>query len=118
MSCWKSLGFLTLSQPPTTLKAFDGHTYKAYRILNNLQVELVGKSVTVEAKVVDRPLDYNILLGRPWVYSMVAVVSTYFHMIIFPHKGSITTIDQLSFFTSGSQETGSVPFVHGPPPYI
>ena len=49
---------------------------------------------------------------------MVAVVSTYFRMIIFPHNGSITAIDQLSFFTFGSHATGSVSFVHGPPPSL
>jgi len=46
---------------------------------------------------------------------MAVVVSTYFCMIAFPHKGEITTIDQLDFFASSSQATGSVPLVHGPP---
>lgn len=32
-------------------------------LLNNLQVELGGKMVTVEVEVVDGPLDHNILLG-------------------------------------------------------
>jgi len=44
--------------------------------LSNLQIELGGKIVTVEVEVVDGPLDYNILLGIPWVYSMVVVVPT------------------------------------------
>jgi len=39
-------------------------------------------------------------------------------MIIFPHKGIITTIDQLSFFASSSHAIGSIPFVHGPPPSL
>ena len=46
---------------------------------------------------------------------MAAVVSTYFRMVIFPHKGSITVIDQISFFASHSQETGSIPFFHRTP---
>lgn len=45
---------------------------------------------------------------------MIAIVSTYFRMISFPHKGTITVINQLSFFASASQVTGSVPFVHLP----
>ena len=49
---------------------------------------------------------------------MAMVVSTYFCMIIFPHKGSITAIDQLSLFTSSSHATGSIPFFHGPPPSL
>ena len=45
---------------------------------------------------------------------MTAIVSTYFRMIAFPNKGTITVINQLSFFASASQVTGSVPFVHSP----
>jgi len=66
------------------LKAFDGRTYTPYGILSNLQIKLGGKAVTVGVEVVDGLLDYNILLGRPWVYAMVAVVSTYFSTIAFP----------------------------------
>jgi len=103
LNCWKSLGSLRLSQSSTTLKAFDGRTYKPCGIINNLHVELGGKIVNIDVEVVDGPLDYNILLGRPWVYAMTAIVSTYFRMISFPHKGTITVINQLSFFTSASQ---------------
>ena len=97
-----------------TLKSFDRHTYKPCGIINNLHVELGGKTVNFEVEVVDEPLDYNILLGRQWVYAMTATVSTYFKMIAFPHKGVITVINQLSFFASSSQVTGSVPLVHVP----
>ena len=45
---------------------------------------------------------------------MTAIVSTYFRMISFPHKGFITVINQLSFFASSSQVTGSVSLVHAP----
>jgi len=96
------------------LKAFDGRTYKPCGIINNLQVELGGKTVSIDVEVVDGPLDYNILLGRPWVYAMTAIVSTYFRMIVFPHKGTITVINQLSFFASTSQVTGSVLYIHLP----
>ena len=48
MSCWKTLGSQPLSRSPTTLKAFDSHTYMPYEILSNLQIELGGKTVTVE----------------------------------------------------------------------
>ena len=94
------------------LKDFDERTYKPCGIINNLQVELGGKEVSIDVEVVDGPLDYNILLGRPWVYAMTAIVSTYFRMISFPHKGTITVINKLSFFASASQVTGSVLFVH------
>ena len=97
LNCWKSLGSPRLLQSSMTLKAFDGRTYKPCGIINNLQVELGGKTVSIDVEVVDGPLDYNILLGRPWVYAMTAIVSTYFRMISFPHKGTITVINQLFF---------------------
>jgi hypothetical protein len=46
---------------------------------------LEGKSVNVEVEVFDAPLDYNLLLGRSWIDSMHAVVSTLFHVVHFPH---------------------------------
>ena len=96
------------------MKAFDGHTYKRCGIINNLHVELGGKIMNIHVGVVDGPLDYNILLERPWVYTMNAIVSTYFRMISFPHKGTIIAINQLSFFSSASQVTGSVLVIHIP----
>jgi hypothetical protein len=47
-------------------------------------------------RVVDAPLDYNLLLGRSWTYAMQAVVATAFRVLLFPHEGRIVTIDQLS----------------------
>ena len=47
--------------------------------------------------VVRGPLDFNLLLGRDYVYAMKAVVSTLFRVMSFPHNGSIVTVDQLSF---------------------
>ena len=99
LNCWKSLGSSRLSQSPMALKAFDGHTYKPCGIINNLHVELWQKIVTVDVEVLDGPIDYNILLGRPWVYAMNAIFSTFFRMIAFPYKGTITVINQLSLFT-------------------
>jgi hypothetical protein len=51
----------------------------------------------VEVEVVDAPLDYNLLLGRSWTYSMQVVVATFFRVLLFLHKGRIVTIDQFSF---------------------
>jgi hypothetical protein len=49
----------------------------------------------VEVEVVDVSLDYNMLLGRSWTYSMKVVISTIFQIICFPHEGRIVTIDQV-----------------------
>ena len=96
-----------------TLKAFDGRTYTPYCILSNLQVELGGKMVEIDVEVIDGNLDYNILLGRPWIYAMAAIVSTDFRKIAFPFQGGITIVDQQTFLPNGSQVTASIPMIHG-----
>jgi hypothetical protein len=42
-------------------------------------------------------LDFTLLLGQDYVYSMKDIVSTPFRVIYFPHDGRIVTINQLSF---------------------
>ena len=57
--------------------------------------------------VAQGPLDFNLLLGRDYVYAMKVVVSTLFRVMYFPHDGKIVTIDQLSFLTPGHRVTPS-----------
>jgi hypothetical protein len=94
---WKSLSSSTLSQSPTMLTAFDGHSFHPHGILPTFPVQLGGKTVEVDVEVVDAPLDYNLLLGCNWTYAMIAIVSSIFHTLYFPHDGKIVTIDQFSF---------------------
>jgi hypothetical protein len=61
-------------------------------------------------EVFNAPLDYNLLLGRSWIDSMRAIVSTLFCVVCFPHQGRVVTIDQLSFFNSDT-DTGNVLFI-------
>jgi hypothetical protein len=49
--------------------------------------------------VVQEPLDFSLLLGRDYVYSMKDIVSTLLRVIYFPHNGRIVTINQLSFLS-------------------
>ena len=42
-------------------------------------------------------MDFNLLLGRYYVYAMKVFVSTLFRVMSFPHNGNIVTVDQLSF---------------------
>ena len=62
LSCWRDIGSPKLAQSPTTLKAFDGRAFTPYGILNNVMVELRGKTVSFEVEIIDAPLDYNLLL--------------------------------------------------------
>ena len=63
--------------------------------------------VEVEVEVVDTLLDYNLLLGRSWTYTMEVVVSLVYRVIKFPHKGKVVTIDQLSFLRRESTQAKS-----------
>ena len=75
LSCWKGLGSPELSQSATMLTAFNGRSIRPHRIIPYLKVQLGGKTIVIEVEVVDAPLDYNLLLGRNWMYSMQVVAS-------------------------------------------
>ena len=77
--------------------SFDGRSFWPHGIIPSLKVRLGGKIVTIEVEVVDAPLDYNILLGRNWIYSMQTVASSLFRVICFLFNGKIITIDQKYF---------------------
>ena len=81
LSCWKGLGSPELSKSTTMLTAFDGRSFRPHGIIPSLKVRLGGKTVAIEVEVVDVPLDYNLLLGRNWMYSMQAVASFVFHVV-------------------------------------
>jgi hypothetical protein len=63
--------------------------------------------------VVDAPLNYNLLLGRSWFYAMIAIASSVFQCVQFPHQGKIVTVDQLDFCTidAHTPATNNIPFL-------
>jgi len=71
---------------------------------------LGGKTVYIDVMVIQGPLDFNLLLGRDYVYVMGALVSSLFRVVCFPHEGIILTIVQLSFI--GHQATPLQPSSH------
>jgi hypothetical protein len=93
VTCWKSIGSPPLIESHNTLKAFNNSGFKPYDVLPSLSITLEGKSVNVEVEVLDAPLEYNLLLGCSWIYSMRAVVSTLFCMLRFPHQGKVVIVD-------------------------
>ena len=97
LSCWKGLGSPKLSQSATMLIAFNGRSFHLHKILPSFKVQLGGKTVAIEVEVVNAPLDYNILLGRNWMYNMQVVASSLFQVVYFLFNGKIVTIDQNSF---------------------
>jgi hypothetical protein len=78
VACWKSIGSPPLNESQNTLKAFNGSGFKPYGVLPSLPITLEGKMNQVEVEFFDAPLDYNLLLGRSWIDSMIAVVSIIF----------------------------------------
>ena len=78
LSCWKGLRSPELSKSTTMLTTFDGRLFRLHEIIPSLKLQLGGKTVVIEVEVVDAPLDYNILLGQNWMYSMKAIASSLF----------------------------------------
>ena len=72
------MGYPELSQSATMLTAFDGRSFQPHRILPSLKVELGENIIAIEVEVVYAPLDYNLLLGQNWMYSMQVVASSLF----------------------------------------
>ena len=81
----------------TTLRAYDGNPTKSQGILPHVPITLAEKIVLIDIEVVNAQLDYNLLLGRSYMYSMRVVASTIFRLMMFPHEGNIVTVDQLTY---------------------
>ena len=94
---WQNLGSPILQPSSKTLRAYDGHPTKSQGILLHVPITLAEKTVMIDIEVVNAQLDYNLLLGRSYMYAMQAVVSTVFRLMMFPHEGKIVTVDQLTY---------------------
>ena len=108
-ACWKSIGSPALSSSPNALEEFDGRESKPLGVLESLPITLQGKTFNVEIEVVYAKLDYNMLLSHSWTHIILCVPSTLFRLLKFPHEGKIVTVNQLSFFTSTSEN--NIPYV-------
>ena len=80
-----------------TPQAYDGHPTKAQGILPHVPIMLSGKIVMIDIEVINAQLDYKLLLRRSYMYTMRAISSTVFHLMMFPHEGKIVTVDQLTY---------------------
>ena len=80
-----------------TSRAYDGHPTKSQGILPHFPIVLAGKTVLIDIEVVNAQLDYNLLLRRSYMYSMRAVASIVFCLMMSPREGKIMTVDQLTY---------------------
>ncbi|XP_048623911.1 uncharacterized protein LOC125592631 [Brassica napus] len=90
---FKKMGFTKalLKQERTPFIGFEGET--AYS-LGSIELAVTAGEIRkiVEFIVIDRPAPFNAILGRPWLYSMKAVPSTYHHGLKFPTSKGFETI--------------------------
>ena len=93
---WQKLGAPELKPSVITLKAYDGHPSTPIGLFQNVPVYLAGKTVHIDIEVLDAHLDYNILLGRSYIYAMSAIASSIFRIMMFPHEDQIIIVDQLT----------------------
>ena len=110
---WKALGSPLLLPEMRNLIGFDKGTSWPLGILSNVPITLKRKTVQMNVMVVQGPLDYNLLLGRDYIYCMGEIVSSLFRVMSFPHEGRVVKlVDQLSF--PGSHVANShTPFLNG-----
>ena len=116
-TAWKALGSPQLVPTTSQILSFNQIPTAPLGILPYFSITLGGKTICIDVMVVQGPLDFNLLLGRDYVYAMKVVVSTLLRVMHFPHDGKIVTIDQLSFvtpnhcITPSNQTTLNVPHV-------
>ena len=94
---WQKLGSPELKPSFITLRAYDGRPSTPVGLYQNVPVCLAGKTVHINIKFLDTHLDYNILLGRSYMYAMSAITSSFFRIMMFPHEDRIITVDQLTY---------------------
>jgi hypothetical protein len=72
------MGSLDLVSASHEMLGFDRRPSEYLGILPQLHISLGGKIVLVDVIVVQVLLDFNMILGRDYVYAMNVVVSTLF----------------------------------------
>ena len=121
---WQYIGSPQLMSASDQIMVFNIRPTAPLGILPHFPITLEGKTICIDVMVVQGPLDFNLLLGRYYVYAMKAIVSTLFRVMHFTHDGKFVTIDQLYFFkpdhciTPSNQTALNVPhFLVIPSPY-
>ncbi|KAL5840570.1 hypothetical protein ACOSQ4_013178 [Xanthoceras sorbifolium] len=57
-----------------------------------LPVYAEGVNLNIRFRILDCPLSYSIIMGRPWIHEMRAIPSTYHQIIRFPTKWGVHEI--------------------------
>jgi len=75
---WKKLGSLEIILSTISLKDYDVRPSKSQGLYQNFPIELGGNKLHINIEFIDAPLDYNILLGRSFMYAMKAIAPSIF----------------------------------------
>jgi len=89
---WEALGLPSLLLEMRNLTGFDKGTSRLLGILPNVPITLRRKTVHMNVMVVQGPLDYNLLLGRDYIYSMGAIIFSLFRVMCFLHEGRVVKL--------------------------
>ena len=92
MLCWKAIGLPQDVPSPNLLTTFDGHFYRPHRSILAFLICVGGKVVNIEVEIVDVNLDYNLLLGKNWIYEMDGIVSSLFASFVFLMRGGLPNL--------------------------
>ena len=90
------MGSPKLKPSVITLRSYDSRPSTPIGLYQNVPVCLAGMMVHIDIEVLDAHLDYNILLGRSYIYAMSSIASSVFHIMMFPHEDCTITVDQLT----------------------
>jgi len=108
-TAWQALDSPQLVCITQNMLAFNKTISESLGILPELLITLEGKNVYIDIMVVQVPLDFNLILGRDYVYGMKVVISTLFGVMSFPHNGNIVMADQLSYVDLASTTSHLTP---------
>jgi len=95
---WQKLNSLEIIPFVITLWAYDGFPSQIECLFQKVPIDIACKAVLVDIKFIDTPLDYNVLLGRSYMYTNKAMASSMFCTMIFLHNGKVIMIDQLTHY--------------------
>ena len=82
-TAWQALGSPRHVPATYQIPTFNRRPIAPLGTLPCLPITLGGKTIYIDVMVFQGPLDFNILLGRDYVYAMKAIVSTLFRVMHF-----------------------------------
>ena len=94
---------ITLKPSNMTIKAYDS-TSRAVLGVATLDLWFGGKEMAVEFQVIDIPVTFTALLGRPWLHKMGAVASTLHQCVKFVQDGTLTIMYGDSVTVEGTDD--------------